>query len=487
MGGRCETPTRRSSPRSLSAPVRDHHRWAREEVGGASFGDLRRTHRAVTLFAALAAHVAGTITGAFRNAAQRHAAYDFLGSAKVTLDALAKAIWTACARRCRSSRWVYVPIDASSIAVHDPHRTRGTGAVGSHTLGARGWIVMTAIAVNPLGVVLGVCGQMFWARASHRIKDSRAKRPFRQKESHHWLLVAQQVIEVFQDHAKGCVPWFQIDRGGDVGDVLLKAVKRGWRITVRAAQNRRLLPATPVRYLWDHLLKTRVLGSYKLEIPPRGDRAARVARMNVRACTVTLRLKDRKTDKIRSVTLGAVHVRETRCAKGETPIEWTLFTTAPVTCFEEARQVIDGYTHRWKIELFHRLWKSGRCQVEETHLHTSDRIQKWATILSSVAMRALQLTQQARVEPESPADTMLRRSEIDTIILLRKPKGYKRGDTPSLGLAVRWLAEIGGFTNKSKKTPPGMIVVARGLDNIALAVQLLEGIESSENKALREK
>ena len=144
----------------------DRGRWAREEFGSAELGDRRRVRRLDFMGAALLAHGAGTITGAFGSEAKRNAAYDFLSNSAVTLSAIAQAAWNACARRCASSEWVFVPIDGSSLAQTDAFRTRGTGPVGSHTSQGRGFIVMTAIAVSAAGVALGVCGQQFWTRAS---------------------------------------------------------------------------------------------------------------------------------------------------------------------------------------------------------------------------------------------------------------------------------------------------------------------------------
>ena len=454
-----------------------------EEFGAAELGDRRRVARLVRMASALLAHTAGTITQAFGTPRERRGAFDFLASVAVTVLALTQAIWTACARRCADFEWVYVPIDGSSLALRDPFSTRGTGAVGTLTAGGRGLQVMTAIAVSPGGVGLGLCGQHFWRRALTRIKDTRARRKFAQKESRFWVDVANQVLAAFSTAKVRCVPWFQLDRGGDIGDVLLYAVDHDWRITVRASYNRRLCHGGSVPYLWPTVLKQPVLGRYALAVPEGTRRRARTATMSVRACTVTLRLKDQWTKKVRVVTVGAVLTREVHTTPhGETPLEWMLLTTAPRATFADARRVIEGYSQRWKVELFQNLWKSGRGEVEATRLHEGDRIQKWATILGSVAMRTLQLTYQARETPEAPADEMLSRDEIDAAILLREPKGYTVGDVPPLGLAVRWIAEIGGFMNHGKDAPPGKLVVGRGLDRIAGAVTVLEAQRRLKSK-----
>lgn len=342
---------------------------------------------------------------------------------------------------------------------------------------------MTAIAVDPEGVGLGVCGQRFWARARKRVKDSRAKRPLARKESRFWVVVIRQVLAAFRAAGVATVPWFQLDRGGDMGEVLLLAVEEGWRLTVRASADRRLVAAGAAAYLWPTLLRQRVLGRYWLDVPAGEGRRARRACMSVRACTVTLRLKHQWTKTVRTVTVGVVLTREVHTApRGERALEWMLLTTAPLKCFKDAKAVIVGYSQRWKVEEFHHLWKSGRCHVEDTQLHTRSRIEKWATLLGSVAMRTLQLTHQARSQPELPADELLTRDEIDAVILLRKPRGYAVGAVPTLGQAVRWIAEIGGFMSHGKDSPPGKVTVGRGLDRIASAVELLQTLREPKKK-----
>ena len=98
-------------------------------------------------------------------------------------------------------------------------------------------------------------------------------------------------------------------------------------------------------------------------------------------------------------------------------------------------------------------------------------------------MRTMQLTYQARETPDAAASTLLSRDEIDAIILLRRPQKFGVGDDPPLGTTVRWIAEIGGFTNKSKATHPGKVVVGRGLDKIATAVQLLAVLRTPQPEA----
>jgi hypothetical protein len=119
------------------------------------------------------------------------------------------------------------------------------------------------------------------------------------------------------------------------------------------------------------------------------------------------------------------------------------------------------------------------CGIEDTQLEDGDHIVRWAVILSAVAMRVERLKYLARMTPDAPASEELSQPEIDAIIGLKKPKGYKLGDMPTIGLAVRWLADLGGYTGRSSGGPAGSIVIGRGLMWIAPAIEYARN--TSEN------
>ena len=244
----------------------------------------------------------------------------------------------------------------------------------------------------------------------------------------------------------------------------------GVHMTVRAAQDRRVSVEEKL-YLWEAVERQPSLGHCEVQVTGRAGRTARRARLEVRTVPVDIRLRDTWL-KQQPAHLTAVQVREVGTTPpGEKPIEWMLLTNYPVTSLEQALLVVYGYAHRWKVEEFHKTWKSV-CNVEATQLSEGSRVIKWAIILAAVAMRIERLKYLARTDPHAPATVELHQDEIDTLIVLRKARGFKLGHVPPIGLAVRWLADLGGYTGKSSGGPPGSIVIARGLYSIALAVQL---------------
>jgi hypothetical protein len=230
------------------------------------------------------------------------------------------------------------------------------------------------------------------------------------------------------------------------------------------------------------LEKQSILGCYTLEIPAKPERKlskqrkakarpGRLATMEVTACQVTLSLLDERTGQRQPSTLWAVLARE--AGWNEDTIEWLLLTTAPVQSFEQAQQVLFGYTQRWRIEEFHKAWKSGACRVEDTQLRAQSHIVRWATILASVATRIVRLTYLARLDPDAPATLEFSRPELDAILLGSKKTRHRRGETLGISEAVTLLARLGGYTGKSSGGPPGALVIARGLQRIQLLAEVL--------------
>jgi len=444
--------------------------WSREEFGQASLGNSARVDRLVVMTAAVAHQPAGKVTEVFLGPAEREAAYRFLESDHVQESEVGMAAHVACARRCEGETVVFVPVDGSSLSLADPQgHKNGFGPVGNRSKRGRGLEVMNAIAVRPDGTPLGLCGQAYWARSEQRAK--KGNRPFEEKETRFWFEAIRQTLEAFLLARSSCTPWFQLDRGGDFREMLAWGAQTdGVYVTVRAAQDRRVSIEEKL-YLWETVERQPVLGHCEVQVTGRAGRAARRARLEVRIAPVDIRLRDMWLNN-EAAHLTAVQVREVGTTPaGEKPIEWMLLTNYPVKSFEQALLVVYGYAQRWKVEEFHKTWKSV-CKIEETQLAESSRVIKWAIILAAVAMRIERLKYLARTDPQAPATVELHQDEIDTLIVLRRPQGFEIGDVPPIGLAVRWLADLGGYTGKSSGGPPGSIVIARGLYSIALAVQV---------------
>jgi hypothetical protein len=63
--------------------------------------------------------------------------------------------------------------------------------------------------------------------------------------------------------------------------------------------------------------------------------------------------------------LTVIHATETSVPEGRDRIFWKLLTSLPVKSLSEAIEKIEWYAMRWKIEMFHKVLKSG-CRAEES-------------------------------------------------------------------------------------------------------------------------
>jgi hypothetical protein len=452
--------------------------WAEDVFGCAELGDARRTGRLVRMAAAAMRCPSGKISQVYDSPAERQGAYDFIESAAIDGRAIGQAMAQSTARQCAVHEWVYVPLDGTSIKLWDGTGGRKDfGAIGTYANGATGLKLNSALAVSSDGVPLGVAAQIWWSRPRKREKPRRPsyKEPLESKETKHLLACIDQVVESFSRHAPSTKCWFQMDRGCDAQYVLLRLASSGHFFTVRSQSLRRVIRGGR-RTIWLKSLLRREaeLGRFSLDLPKTEGRAARRATVSVRSKSVTLQLRDKRKKKLFELQTNVVLVEEDGTCVDR--VNWLLLTNHPTSSYEQALSVVGGYTQRWRIEEFHKTWKTGACNVEQTQLHSAERVMRWATILAAVATRVEKLKRLARSSPDLDASVELTASELEALALLkrrRKTATEKLPDRPDIATATRWIAELGGYTGKSSGGPPGSITIARGLERLGIAAEIL--------------
>lgn len=470
------------------------HKWAQDEFGDVDLGDVRLGRRLVMLASEVAARPAGTVTRACATPASREAAFRLLENTRVRSEAIEMCVQAATLRRCTQDGFVFVPIDGTSLQITDEKRSKGLGAVGAWGKGARGVQVMTALAIAEQGQPLGVVAQKKWVRKTRSRRSGKGAVKYG-GENDRWVETLKECAESFAEAAPLVTPWYQCDRGADCWQVLSYAAKTDMLITVRAVHDRRL--DEHIERLWQTVRKAPVVAKKTIEVPARGKRwrkkrvdgrqkqmlipaqDARRARVSIRASSVPLTLSTPDGKVVNH--FNAVLVHETTPSKD--PVEWLLLTSHSIDTRDDVLKVVHGYTLRWRIEEFHRAWKSGICRVEDTQLRTRDAIYKWATLLASVATRAMRLAHQARIVPDAPATSEFTTTELEALIALREPKGL--GDrVPTLGQAVRWLAELGGYTGPWNG-PPGPTVIGRGLYDLLVVSRAFDNRASAKRNNVK--
>jgi hypothetical protein len=286
-------------------------------------------------------------------------------------------------------------------------------------------------------------------------------------------------------HAPSTRCWFQLDREGDAWPMLLEAGLGDHWFTIRACRQRRVsLSDGGQTYLQPLLAQQPIKAKYALAVKAAPRRRARTATMVVRACTVTLDVRDKRTHQRFPIRVNVVHaIEQGTTPSGEKPLAWTLLTNRPIETTKDLTDVIFGYSMRWRIEELHRSWKTGACRVEDNQLRSTTAVIKWATILIGVATRIERIKQLSREQPDRPATDEFSPAEIKAAALLHFGKAGNAkvgpGKAPSVGEVTLWIANIGGYTGRaSSGGPPGSIVLARGLDSVRTTAKALEALTS---------
>ncbi|HET9450173.1 MAG TPA: IS4 family transposase [Aggregicoccus sp.] len=461
---------------------------AEATYGQVDLGHGARTTRLVQMMAGLAQRPAGRVTQVFTQDAQRQGAFGFLESRRVREEDVAQAVSLTAAERVLGLEAVVVPMDQSSLHLGGAHGCpRGLGPIGKQQgVGgaAQGLQVMTGLALREDGTPLGVLAQDYWAReaSGRRRHSTHDARPFESRESAHWLLVLEACLCALAAAGFTGDVRMQVDRGGDGWRLLswMAASAHLVHVTVRAAQNRRLADGGK---LFARLQRAPVLGQRTLQLPRRGPfHPARWARLQLRACPVRLLLRDRVSARTQTACLWALEAREVgRCPRGARRLHWRLLSNSPVHTFEQAARLLDDYTLRWRVEDFHKTWKSV-CRVEDSELRSRPALEKWARLLAANAMRIERLKHLARTEPQADATRELAQDEVDTLLLLHRPDAYRQGArTLRMDEAVELIARMGGYTGKSSGGPPGSITLARGLERLDANVETYRAMQQLKN------
>jgi hypothetical protein len=447
--------------------------WAEVEFGSARLGNKLRTSRLVQLGAAAERGRGGSITRVCKEPAQREGAYRLLENDNVAASAItSSARRAALARASRKDAYLVVPVDKTSLHLSDPHRTRELGRISSQGH-ARGIHVMTALVLSQDGVPLGIGAQRYWLRSATHTKRARRSKTVEQKESGRFLDCLE---DVYDEAVASNAPrlWFQIDRGGDMKEMFERASAMNCFITFRAAWNRKV-EGEEQEYLRPLLAETTPRDLMRVKIGRSGSRRARVVSLELRWLPVKVRLKDHISKTFRYATLMCVQARERGTPPaGEQRIEWTLWTNAPCRNRADVARVVANYALRWRIEDFHRTWKSS-CRVEHNWLHSFGAIQRWACILASVSTRIDRLKHLARMSPEAPASVEFSNAELHALYVLRHDRRPPAGFTPSIHQAVRWVADLGGYSGPAyPRGAPGSVTISRGLEWLAPAALIVE-------------
>lgn len=460
---------------------RDPSAWAQETFGESELGDKRRRARLVRVAGDVARHAGSSLLKACAgDEAAVEGMYRLLRNEAVEAVAIAEGGFRATVRRAaRCAELLAVEDTTSLLYRHSVAEELGATTSNPEAVG-QGFLVHSVVLLEgESGATVGLVEQRRWVRDPSRYGQSNARkrRSYEEKESYKWQRAGEAMRSRLGEELSART-LSVCDREADVLDYLQWQQSVGGRYVVRAAQDRCLEESTT--RLWESLEQTAPLGVHEVEVPQRGGRAARRAKLTLRAQLVTLSCPQGKKGK-ENVRCQALLAREERPPAGVDALEWLLLTSEPVSTQEEAVATLWRYSRRWRIEEFHKAWKSGT-QVEELRPRSAENLERGVVILAFVAIRLLQLrelvyppTGRGGASPESmlaehSCEELLTRTEW-TVLYLAIHKKAPPARAPSARWAYRSIARLGGWVDTQRTGRPGWQAVWSGLFRLAERVE----------------
>jgi len=440
----------------MNTVLPNHHSWAAQELATADLGDARLAKRLVRIVADKLANPTASIPQASRSWAATKATYRFLASDQLAADSIRAAHRDATRSRISSHAAVLVLQDTTELLYTTHPQTTGLGFLDHAS--SRGLKVHSALAASIDGVPLGLVQQSVWARDEATKGQKSRKRPQAERESQRWLTSLAEVQKALPAPTRLIVV---ADREADIYPLFIAARDDRTDLVIRATYNRGLVGG---RVLEDAAEAVRWQGSRTVSIPGNGSRAARTATVQIGWTTLQLAPPQdypRPASAPRP-TLQLVVVEEHEAPAGVKPLRWLLWTTLPVTTWDEALAVVQAYERRWLIERYHFVLKSG-CGIEQLQLETAERLERALAVCCIVAWRLLWLTYQARETPDVPCTEVFARHEWQALVCTMHGTPVPPAQPPSLREAVRMVAQLGGFLARKGDGEPGVKTIWRGL------------------------
>lgn len=444
--------------------------WVEDEFNHSRFRDLRIRKRVLRFVRQLAEHIGEPIPNACQDWANTKAAYRLLSNPRLTEEEILAGHFQATAKRSGTENGMILVLhDTTEFSVQrdDPapigivKRLRNGSSYVTPHVTTCGVLLHSSLAITESGIPLGLCAAKFWTRAEFKGTNALKRRvnptriPIEKKESVRWIENLRASSRLL-GRAGECLHIG--DRESDIYELFCEAQTEGTHFLVRTCVDRRSGP--------DRLRVSEQMGG----IRPQGQHRITVQDSDGNPNEAVLEIKyqrllmhppEGKQRNYPTLTVTAIHAYEAEEPKGRERIDWKLLTDLPVADLGSAIRLLEKYSMRWKIEVFHKILKSG-CRAEQSHLRTADRLTNLFAFFCIIGWRVFWMTMNQREDKKAPPSLVFTDDErrlLDHVV--KDPPSETRSLT--LQYYLRKVAKLGGYLARRNDAPPGNIVIWRGL------------------------
>lgn len=452
--------------------------WLDTELADCQFKDERIGKRFRSLIEQLSSSPGGTIPLACQDWANTKAAYRFLDNRRVSEGEILAGHFQATRHRVAAT-------DGPILVLHDTteftYKRDDIEAIGKTKVGvagvdrdgrprlytACGILMHSSLAVTADGLPLGLTAIKFWSREKFKGTNALKKRinptrvPIEEKESIRWLDNLRRSTALLERPA--CCVHIG-DRESDIYELFCAAKDIGTHFLLRTCVDR--LAGDGSHTIAAEMAETRCKGLQRVEVRDRhGDLARATLELKFRRIKVLPPIG--KQNRYPSLDLTVLHATERGKPQGRDRIEWKLVTDLPVTSRREAVEKLLWYAHRWKIETYHKILKSG-CRAEQSKLRTAERIVNLLAMFCILGWRIFWMTMLNRCARHMSATLVFTPLEVALLDrLVPEPMARRLPRGLSLNSSLTRLARLGGYLNRTGDMPAGNTVMWRGLSRLS--------------------
>jgi len=461
--------------------------WIDRELAACELADTRLDERLRTLLEQIGGSVGESIPMACQDWANTKAAYRFFSNDRVNeADILAGHFQATKERFTATQAQILILHDTTEFSFQreNPDKigiiTVAHGRKGKDRRPAPravcGILMHSSLVLTTEGLPLGLAAIKFWTRKKFKGTDALKKKinptrvPIERKESVRWLENLKQSTAILGAPTR-CIHIG--DRESDIYELFCTANDVGTYFLVRTCVDR--LAGDGDHTVSADMEEAKVKARYRVEVRDANGNPDLVD-LDVKFEKIHVLPPIGKQKQYPPLDLTVIHATERGTPKNREPIEWKLITNLPVRSRQEVIEKMQWYELRWKIEVFHKILKSG-CNAEDSKLRTAERLVNLIAVFCIVSWRIFWMTMLNRATPDASPSLALTATEIRLLDKLVHDKTQPTNGK-SISHYIEKIARLGGYLARSSDPPPGNMVIWRGLSRLAAAVLGAEAIEN---------
>jgi len=451
--------------------------WFDREATGCGLADERLTKRLRKLLELMGGAMGGSLPLACQDWANTKAAYRFFSNDRVSEADILSGHFQATRERIAATGGLVLVLHDTTEFTYQRDRPELIGITKRIPNGQRdlagnprsytacGILMHSSLAITTEGLPLGLGAVKFWTRdkfkgtAALKKKINPTRVPIEKKESVRWLENLRQSSALLDDPGR-CVHIG--DRESEIYELFCTAQAVETHFLVRTCVDR--LAGNGDHTVADEMAEVAVGGLHRIEVrDENGDPDEVVLEIRYRRVRVLPPIGKQK--RYPALTLTVIRAEERETPKNRKKIDWKLLTDLPVESPKDAIEKLERYALRWKIEVFHKILKSG-CRAEESRLRTAGRLANLISVFCILSWRVFWMTMLNRTNPTAPPGIAFTETEIALLDHLVKDKGQDAPRPKALAHYLTKLARLGGYLARASDPPPGNTVMWRGLTRL---------------------